>query len=66
MGRPNSNGLVELVDEKTNDKGFFCMDLVSFLFSDKEADFMRRGHKQRMGNVLIVTAAKGINGQWQG
>lgn len=39
MGRPQSNGIVELVDEKTNDNGFFCMDLVSFLFSDKEADF---------------------------
>lgn len=31
MSRPQNTGLVELVDEKTNDKGFFCMDLVRFI-----------------------------------
>lgn len=35
MSRPQSNGLVELVDEKSNDRGFFCMDLVGFMFGDE-------------------------------
>lgn len=35
MSRPNSNGLVELVDEKSSDRGFFCMDLVGFMFRDE-------------------------------
>lgn len=34
MSRPQGNGLVELVDEKTNDMGFFCMDLVGFMIDD--------------------------------
>ena len=39
MGRQQSNGLIELHDAKLDRNEFFCMDLVSFLFSDKEADF---------------------------
>lgn len=35
MGRPQSNGIVELVDEKIDGKGFFCMDLVEFMFGDE-------------------------------
>lgn len=31
MGRPQGNGLIELVDEKSHDKGFFCMQLVSYI-----------------------------------
>ena len=32
MGRPQGNGLVELIDDKPNGKdGFFCMDLVRHL-----------------------------------
>ena len=31
MGRPQSNGLIELVDSKSQDSGFFCMQLVSYL-----------------------------------
>ena len=31
MGRPTGNGLIELVDEKSQDKGFFCMQLVAHI-----------------------------------
>lgn len=33
--KPNGNGLIELVDEKSNDKGFFCMKLVGFLNKER-------------------------------
>lgn len=29
--KPKGNGLVELIDDKTKDNGFFCMRLVAFL-----------------------------------
>ena len=29
--KPKENGLVELIDEKPKDTGFFCMRLVAFL-----------------------------------
>lgn len=33
--KPKSNGLVELVDEKPGkEHGFFCIDLVSFMWDD--------------------------------
>ena len=35
MGKPQNNGLVELVDEKVDGKGFFCMDLVGFMSDDE-------------------------------
>lgn len=31
MGRPQTNGLIELIDAKSHDSGFFCMQLVSYL-----------------------------------
>ena len=31
MGKPKGNGLVEIRGEKTFERGFFCMKLVSFL-----------------------------------
>lgn len=31
MSRPQTNGLVEFVDEKSKDRGFFCMQLVAYL-----------------------------------
>jgi len=31
MGRPVGNGLIELVDEKSSDHGFFCMKLVGYI-----------------------------------
>lgn len=31
MGRPQSNGLIELVDSRSQDSGFFCMQLVAYL-----------------------------------
>ena len=31
MGRPVGNGLVELVDSKSKESGFFCMQLVGYL-----------------------------------
>lgn len=38
MGKPQTNGLIELVDSKNEDSGFFCMQLVVYL-----------GEEQRMG-----------------
>ncbi len=35
MGRPQGNGLIELVDEKSQDKGFFCMRLAGFIQREK-------------------------------
>lgn len=48
MSRPHSNGLVELVDEKSNDKGFFCMDLVGFMFGDETTKTWEGWHKNFM------------------
>ena len=31
MGKPIGNGLIELVDEKSHDRGFFCMELTAFI-----------------------------------
>ena len=31
MGRPVGNGLVEMVDEREDSSGWFCMDLVMLL-----------------------------------
>lgn len=36
MGRPSGNGLIELIDEKSHDRGFFCMQLVAFIMKEKE------------------------------
>ena len=33
--RPKGNGLIELVDDKLQDKGFFCMKLVGFLNKER-------------------------------
>lgn len=49
MGRPQSNGLIELHDAKLDRNEFFCMDLVSFLFSDKEADFLEMWAQAKNG-----------------
>lgn len=31
MGRPQTNGLIEIIDAKSHDCGFFCMQLVNYL-----------------------------------
>ena len=31
-----SNGLIELVDEKSHDRGFFCLQLTSFIMHESE------------------------------
>lgn len=36
MGRPQSNGLVELHDGKLDSKAFMCFDLLDFLHEDEE------------------------------
>lgn len=36
--RPQGNGLVEMVDERSTDKGFYCGDLVRHITSDKQFD----------------------------
>lgn len=33
--RPKGNGVIELVDDKSQDKGFFCMKLVGFLNKER-------------------------------
>ena len=35
MGRPQSNGLIELHDAKLDRNEFFCIDLVGFLGNDE-------------------------------
>ena len=35
MGRPQSNGLVELHDGKLDSKAFMCFDLLNFLHDDE-------------------------------
>lgn len=39
MGRPQGNGIVEMVDEKSSDRGFFCMQLVGYIMEE---------HKEQM------------------
>lgn len=36
MGRPTGNGLIELVDEKSHDRGFFCMQLTAFIMKESK------------------------------
>lgn len=36
MSRPQSNGLIELVDEKSHDRGFFCMTLFGYLWKEQD------------------------------
>lgn len=36
MGRPQSNGLIELVDSKSENSGFFCIQLVSYLNEERK------------------------------
>lgn len=36
MGRPQTNGLIELVDSKSEERGFFCMRLVSYLNEERQ------------------------------
>lgn len=33
--KPKGNGLIELVDDKSQDSGFFCMKLVGFLNKER-------------------------------
>lgn len=33
--RPKGNGLIELVDEKSHESGFFCMKLAEFLNKER-------------------------------
>lgn len=36
MGRPQTNGLIELVDARSEDRGFFCMQLVAYLNEERQ------------------------------
>ena len=36
MGRPQSNGLIELVDSKSENSGFFCIQLVRYLNEERK------------------------------
>lgn len=46
MSRPQSNGLVELHDAKTDNKVFFCMDLVGFMFDDETTKVWEVWHEK--------------------
>lgn len=46
MGRPQSNGLVELHDAKIDSKGFWCMDLVGFMFDDESTKDWKVWHEK--------------------
>lgn len=46
MSRPQNNGLVEFVDEKIDSKGFFCMDLIGFMFEDETTKAWEVWHKK--------------------
>lgn len=46
MSRPKGNGLVEFVDEKIDGKGFFCMDLVGFMFDDETTKVWEVWHEK--------------------
>lgn len=56
MGRPQSNGLVELHDAKLDNNTFFCMDLVGFLSNDETRekgnldDWQERWTQAKNGN----------------
>ena len=55
--RPKGNGLVELVDEKPGkERGFFCMDLVSFMWNDASV-------KPKLDGAPTVTDVRDINGR---
>lgn len=45
MGRPAGNGLVEMVDEKSHDRGFFCMKLVGFIMEEAK-DQLTMDHQE--------------------
>lgn len=34
--RPKGNGLIELVDEKSDEHGFFCMKLAGYIMEEKK------------------------------
>ena len=34
--RPQGNGLIEMVDERSSERGFYCGDLVGFITNDKQ------------------------------
>lgn len=36
MGTPVGNGLVEIVDGKSDDRGFFCMKLVGYITEEMD------------------------------
>lgn len=44
--RPKGNGLVSLHDDKTEVKGFFCMDLVVFMFDDETTKDWKVWHEK--------------------
>lgn len=57
MGTPKSNGIVELVDEKSSDRGFFCIKLVGYIteemnrISDSSFDFWHQRFMEAKGGA---------------
>ena len=44
--RPHGNGLVEFHDAKIDFKGFWCMDLVGFMFDDESTKDWEAWHEK--------------------
>lgn len=57
MGRPQGNGLIELVDEKSNDRGFFCMRLAGFIMQEKEEQLTL--DTQELWELRFIEAKRG-------
>ena len=59
MGTPKGNGLVEITGEKSVERGFFCMKLVSFLNEEAEPGTERYGElwRQRFDEAKLGQCA---------
>lgn len=55
--RPTGNGLIELVDEKSSDKGFFCMKLAGFIQNESKTQLTL--DKQDLWELRFSEAKKG-------
>lgn len=59
METPKGNGLVEITGEKSVERGFFCMKLVSFLNEEAEPGTERYGElwRQRFDEAKLGQCA---------
>ena len=55
--KPTGNGLIEMVDEKSTDRGFFCMELVGFIFKDG-SDYTERFAQAKRGQCAYKNVCR--------